>query len=175
MIRKIYFILILASALTSIQCDRAAGSDPPSSNGGNDDSTTYLIVDVKDGDTIELDNAETIRLVGIDTPEMNYGSTPEPCAVEATEYTETSALGKRCYLVYNIPVGDSLDIYGRTLAFVHILPGSTCLNIEICRAGWSEDWDSFPVRSDYELQFEQAETEAMNADRGIWDTTNNCD
>ncbi len=168
-------VTILAIAfLAALSCERSPVPTPPS-NDGDEDSTSHLIVDVKDGDTIELDDGQVVRLVGIDTPEMNYGGSPEPCAVEAKNYCELNALNKRCYLVYNIPIGDSLDIYGRTLAFVHILPDSLCLNIEVTRAGWSPDWDSYPVRSDYEELFEQAEAEAVAAGRGIWDSEHNCE
>lgn len=165
-------VLIILSLLT-MSCDRSANSDPPHNNG--EEGVTYEIIDIIDGDTIELDDGQTIRLVGIDTPEMNYGGTPEPCAVEAKAFTQSAALYQDCYLVYNTSVGDSIDPYGRTLAFVHILPDSSCLNIEIVRNGWSEDWDSYPVRSDYETQFEAAEDEAVAADRGIWDISANCD
>lgn len=170
--KKVALILIII-ALLALSCDRSASSNPP--NGNDDEGISYQIVDVKDGDTIELDDGQTIRLVGIDTPEMNYGGMPEPCAVEAKAYTQSTALFEDCYLVYNTSVGDSIDPYGRTLAFVHLLPDSSCLNVEICRAGWSEDWDSYPVRSDYEVQFEAAEAEAIAAERGIWDISANCD
>jgi micrococcal nuclease len=172
----IYLIFISSFVLLSIlSCERSTNGDPPSNNDDGDDSTSYLIVDVRDGDTIELDDGQAIRLVGINTPEMNFGGTPEPCAQEATDFTTAEAQAKRCYLVYNTPVGDSIDYYGRTLAFVHILPDSQCLNVEVCRAGWSDDWDDYPVRSDYECQFEEAEEEAIAADRGIWDSYHNCE
>lgn len=177
---KRHYIISIAIAIVAIvailSCERAIDPNPPNNNGTVDSSRTYLIVHVRDGDTIELDDGEAIRLVGIDTPEMNYGDgAPDPCAQEATDYTTAAALNKRCYLVYNTSVGDSIDYFGRTLAFVHILPDSQCLNVEICRAGWSEDWDAYPVRSDYECQFEEAEAEAIAANRGIWDAANNCE
>ena len=168
--------LITISTITALlfgACDRGATSPPPSNNGnGNGEGITYRIVDVYDGDTIELDDGQTIRLVGIDTPEM---SPIEPCAEEAKTYTRTASLYKDCYLIYNTSVGDSIDIFGRTLAFVHILPDSSCLNIEIVRDGWSEDWDNYPVRGDYEALFEEAESQAIAADRGIWDPGDNCE
>lgn len=167
--------MVIIAALFLMSCDRGSSADPPGPNGNGDEGIKYEIVDVIDGDTIELDDGQHVRLVGIDTPEMNFGGTPEPCAVEATNYATSIALHEDCYLVYNTSVGDSIDPYGRTLAFVHILPDSSCMNIEICRAGWSEDWDSYPVRSDYESQFETAEAEARAADRGIWDESANCD
>lgn len=162
-------IIILSLIFIAAACDDD-GNNPPDNSGDS-----YRIVDVKDGDTIDLDDGQTIRLVGIDTPEMNYGGTPERCAQEATDFTTENALGEDCYLVYNTTVGDSIDYYGRTLAFVHLLPDSSCLNVEIVRAGWSEDWDEYPVRADYELLFEEAESEAIAEERGIWDPYDNCD
>jgi len=172
-VKKLITTLMISTLFFSA-CDRGAASPPPSNN-STDETITYRVIDVYDGDTIELDDGQTVRLVGINTPEMNYGGTPEPCAQEATDYTTAVSLYKDCYLVYNTSVGDSIDPYDRTLAFVHILPDSFCLNIEIVRAGWSEDWDYYPVRSDYEVLFEEAEAEAIAAGRGIWDPGENCD
>jgi micrococcal nuclease len=170
---KRWISIALAISLLAMSCDRSVRPNPPNPN--DDEGITYRIVDVIDGDTVRLDDGQTIRLVGIDTPEMNHGGTPEPCAVEAKEYTRSNALYRYCYLIYNTSVGDSIDYYGRTLAFVHILPDSLCLNVEIVRAGWSEDWDSYPVRWDYEVLFEAAETEAIAAGRGIWNISANCE
>ena len=175
-VKRLITILTITALLFGA-CDRGATSPPPSNNGngngnGNGEGIIYRIVDVYDGDTIELDDGQAVRLVGIDTPEMGP---QEPCAQEAKDYTEANSLYKDCYLIYNTSVGDSIDPYDRTLAFVHILPDSFCLNIEIVRAGWSEDWDNYPVRSDYEVLFEDAEAEAIAADRGIWDPGENCD
>ncbi|MBN1756658.1 thermonuclease family protein [bacterium] len=154
---------------SSLSCDREGPPRPVNGNGVEH----CRIVQVYDGDTIKLDSGETVRLVGIDTPEMH--PEPEECATEAFQYTQTMALDRDCYLVYNTSAGDSIDIYGRTLAFVHILPDSLCLNVEIVRAGWSEDWDAFPVRSDYEGMFESAEQEAIAQGRGIWNSILNCE
>lgn len=172
---KKWISTLLVISLATMSCDRSVPPNPPAPDDDEDEGITYRITNVRDGDTIELDDGQAVRLVGIDTPEMNYGGTPEPCATEATEFTQSIALYRYCYLVYNTSVGDSIDFYGRTLAFVHILPDSLCLNVEIVRAGWSEDWDSYPVRNDYEVQFNAAETEAIAAGRGIWNISANCE
>jgi len=170
---KLILSIIISGVLSLLinACDKPVREGPAPSV----QPESRQIIDIIDGDTIILDGDEHVRLVGINTPEMNYGGTPEPCAIEATNFTDSLANGKDCYLVYNVSVGDSLDTYGRTLAFVHLLPDSCCLNVEICRAGWSEDWDSFPVRSDYEVLFEDAEDEAIAAGNGIWNQEENCD
>lgn len=151
-------------------CDRVASPTPPNNN-------AYIIrriIDIIDGDTIILNGGERVRLVGVNTPEMNSGGSPEPCAVEAKSFTHSRANNRDCYLVYNTSVGDSLDYYHRTLAFVHILPDSSCLNIEIVRNGWSEFYDNYPVRADYAARLASAETAAANAGLGIWNPSVNC-
>jgi len=170
--KKIIIVFTIIAFLFSA-CDHSPTANPP--NGEPDNLRT--IIDVIDGDTVKLDGGETVRLVGVDTPEMNSTSPnpPEPCAPEATAFTDSCANGHKCYLVYNTSVGDSVDWYGRTLAFVHLWPESTCLNVEIVRYGWSLDWDDYPVRTDYEVLFEDAEVIAAAAHRGIWNPTENCD
>ncbi|MBN2543969.1 thermonuclease family protein [bacterium] len=164
----IYLLLILLVCFAA-GC-RDTGPSIIDNNGGFE---IREIIYVIDGDTIILDENETIRLVGIDTPEMSPNP-PEVCAEEAKEFTYALANGKECYLVYNTSVGDSIDYYGRTLGFVHLLPDSACLNVEIVRFGWSDDWDAYPVREDYEELFEEAEEEAIEEGRGIWDPEENC-
>jgi len=166
-----HLAILIIPALFSA-CNRTAESPPPQDN--DEDTPIFVVVDVKDGDTIELDDGRLVRLVGIDTPEMNYGGTPEPCAIEAKEFAVEFSQGKSCYLVTNAPVGDAIDGYGRTLAFVHILPDSACMNVEIVRAGWSIAWDRYPIRSDYWNRLAIAEGEASADGRGIWDAENNC-
>ena len=164
--KLVFFVIILAV----LGCERNIPPVIPNNN------IIYRRVKrVVDGDTIVLDGNEYVRLVGVNTPEMNYPSgPPELCATEATAFTDSLTDGKDCYLVYNTSVGDSLDRYGRTLAFVHILPDSVCLNVEIVRAGWSMVYDKYPIRPDYKELLHSAESEAEENGRGLWNPAENC-
>ena len=72
--------------------------------------TTYLVVHVVDGDTVDLGNGETVRLVGIDTPEMGE------CGYERATEALTNLIGGRL-----VTLGESdedRDQYGRLLRYV---------------------------------------------------------
>lgn len=85
-----------------------------------------VLVRALDGDTLELDGGEKVRVLGIDTGET-WGRTasggwvhlehPEPRAVAAAEYTR-SLEGCRVRLTQEVV---RKDRYGRTLAHVWIL------------------------------------------------------
>lgn len=70
----------------------------------------YRVVEVIDGDTIDLANGERVRLVGIDTPEVGE------CGYEAAKQRlERLALGQRVTLRES---DEDRDRYGRLLRYV---------------------------------------------------------
>jgi len=73
---------------------------------------TYLVIKVVDGDTIDLGNGRTVRLVGIDTPERGQ------CGSErAGDNLARLVLGKRVRLAMS---DEDTDRYGRLLRYVDI-------------------------------------------------------
>lgn len=73
---------------------------------------TYVVTDVVDGDTLDLDNGETVRLVGIDTPERGA------CGHErAAAALSRMVLGKRVRLVES---DEDRDRYDRLLRYVAV-------------------------------------------------------
>lgn len=72
----------------------------------------YLVTRVIDGDTIELGNGESVRVVGIDTPERGE------CGFDAaTANMERLVLGKRVRLTVS---DEDTDRYGRLLRYVDV-------------------------------------------------------
>jgi hypothetical protein len=85
---------------------------------------------VIDGDTLELDNGEDVRLIGVDTPETKHPKKPvERFGKEAAAFTKRLVEGQEIRLEYD---QQRHDKYGRTLAYVY-LPDGTFLNAEIIR------------------------------------------
>ena len=122
-----------------------------------------LCVRVIDGDTIELDGSERVRLIGVDTPETVDPRRPvEYFGKEAAAFTRRLAEGKTVRLEFD---RETVDIYGRTLAYVY-LPDRTLLNGEIIRQGYGHAYTRFPFR--YEREFVGLELEARAAGRGLW-------
>ena len=86
---------------------------------------TFLVTRIVDGDTLELGNGETVRLVGIDTPEVGQ------CGYDAASV----ALG-RLVAGRQVRLGRSdedRDHYGRLLRYVDV--GSTDAGLRLIRSG----------------------------------------
>lgn len=81
---------------------------------------TYLVARIVDGDTLELANGETVRLVGIDTPEVG------DCGYQrASDHLSALALGKQATLAIS---DEDHDRYGRLLRYVDVGGVDTGLN-----------------------------------------------
>ena len=81
----------------------------------------YRVVDVLDGDTIVVARGtvrDTIRLLGIDTPETHHPTKPVQCfGPEASDYTTRRLSGRVVRLEDDV---ETHDIYGRHLAYVYV-------------------------------------------------------
>ena len=100
------------------------------------------VVAVVDGDTIKVRLAdgtrETVRLVGIDTPESRRPNTPVECgAKRAAEAMRRLVAGRDVTLVRD-RTQDARDRYGRMLAYVDV--GSRDAGEEMVRAGWAKPY-----------------------------------
>lgn len=73
---------------------------------------------VVDGDTLKLTSGESVRLIGINAPEMGRDGTPdEPGAKAATHYLRRWLEGKGVELISGL---ESRDRYGRRLAHLSV-------------------------------------------------------
>jgi endonuclease YncB( thermonuclease family) len=120
-------------------------------------------VRVVDGDTIELDGGERVRLIGVNTPESVDPRRPvEYFGKEAAEFTRRMVEGGKVRLEFD---DQTRDDYGRTLAYVHLSDG-TLLNAELIRQGYGFAYTRFPYRRQQE--FVALEREAREQGRGLW-------
>lgn len=82
----------------------------------------YKVVSVADGDTITVSidgQEESIRLIGVDTPETHHPSKPEQCyGPEASGFTTGKLLGQTVRLEAD-PLSGNRDRYDRLLRFVY--------------------------------------------------------
>jgi micrococcal nuclease len=118
--------------------------------------TTISGVEVIDGDTFRLETGDTVRLIGIDAPELS-----QPGGVLSREYLAHLLLGNPITLERG---SEDRDNYNRLLRFVYI--GNLCINEEMIRQGYAEArYLPENLTCDYYLQLEiQAET----ARAGLW-------
>lgn len=129
---------------------------------------------VVDGDTlwVNTDGGDTkVRLIGVDTPELLDPRSPVQCfAQEASDFTKSALTGQLVYLEDDASQ-DSVDRYGRRLAYVWTLDGRL-LNLDLIAGGYANEYtysDSTPYR--YQRLFRAAEASAAERERGLWDPT----
>ena len=81
----------------------------------------YRVVEVFDGDTIVVERGgvrDTIRLLGVDTPETHHPTKPVQCfGPEASAYSRRRLYGQLVQLEDDV---ERHDIYGRHLAYVYL-------------------------------------------------------
>jgi micrococcal nuclease len=81
----------------------------------------YRVVRVLDGDTIVVARnsaSDTIRLLGVDTPETHHPTKPVQCyGPEASDYTTARLQGQLVRLEDDV---ETHDVYGRHLAYVYL-------------------------------------------------------
>ncbi len=114
---------------------------------------------VIDGDTIELDKSQIVRLVGVNAPNNR-----EPFEEEATDYMKKLVEGKKVTLEYDVYKSDR---FGRILAYVII--DNKNLSIELVKKGLVKVV-IYEKRKPliYQQQLLEGELEAKNKKLGIW-------
>jgi micrococcal nuclease len=114
--------------------------------------------ELKAGDT------ESIRLIGVDTPETVHPSKPVAFfGKEASDFTKAELSGKEVYLLFD---WDLRDIYDRLLAYIYT-EGGGCFNARLIREGYGYALTFFPFQ--FLEEFAVLEAEAQNEERGLWD------
>ena len=129
----------------------------------------YTVIKVVDGDTIQVDdNGQKlkIRMIGLDTPETVDPRKPVQCfGREASARPRPSWAGIRCTW-RPIPVQDTVDRYGRTLAYVWTASGRL-FNLDMIADGYAFEYTyDLPYR--YQADFKTAEGDARTQSRGLW-------
>lgn len=129
----------------------------------------YPVTEVVDGDTIEVDidgDAEQVRLIGIDAPELVHPDrSPECYAQEASGRAEELIEGEEVVLLPDY-TQDDRDKYGRLLRYVFLGDG-THINLQLLEEGMAYEYThQAPYR--YLDEFVAAEEEARDNGDGLW-------
>ena len=132
----------------------------------------YSIAHFVDGDTIAVDmngKSETIRFIGVDTPETHKPNTPVQCYGPAAAAFTKNTIGSQKVRLGLDPKSSNRDRYNRLLRYVY-LPDGTLLNQKLIEQGFGFYYPYFPfTKSDI---FLAAEQQAMAAHRGVWGNCN---
>ncbi|MCB9422418.1 MAG: thermonuclease family protein [Ardenticatenaceae bacterium] len=163
MCKRIGFAIVLLIALltacisggeTAVPDEAVVVSPLPD---GDRATVDYII----DGDTIDVlieGVSYRVRYIGVDTPERD-----EPFYNEATQANEQLVDGQELILVQDV---SETDRYGRLLRYVYLTDG-TFVNAELLRQGYAR-LVTFPPDVAYQNQFQQLQTAAREANRGLW-------
>ncbi len=127
-------------------------------------NSTTTVASVIDGDTFVTDSGEKVRLIGIDTPEVD-----EPYYTEAKDYLSTRIEGKQVLLE-----GDSSnrDTYGRLLRYIWL--DGELVNRELVEKGLALS-RLYDPDTKYQHIFNEAQQRARNEQVGIWSYLANSD
>ncbi|MFC7135069.1 MULTISPECIES: thermonuclease family protein [Salinibaculum] len=193
--RRFFLVMLVVLAGCSVNVTETGptATGTASSGVGAGDATTspafepaeripVRVTDVVDGDTVDVvlpdGSEETVRLLGVDTPEVHTETTPpefegvpdseagRACLREAgqnaSEYLRGHLSGEDATLLVD-PVSDRRGGYGRLLAYVS--HDGRNLNYALVGSGHARVYDSqFALRT----AFYDAEVDAREAGRGVW-------
>ena len=154
--------LVLGAAAVA---QRLVGDDDTSKR----DPSAATVTRVVDGDTIHVSIAghdETVRLIGINTPETVDPRSPVECFGEqAHEHTaQLLPKGTRVRLVRDV---EARDRYHRLLAYVYRAKDGLFVNLELAQDGYA-DLLTFPPNVAHVDDFTAAVRDARDAGRGLW-------
>ena len=138
--------------------------------------TRAIVTKHTDGDTahMRLPNGvdEKVRFIGIDAPEV--AESPEPYGQDASAYTARAIpIGSTVWLEFD---AERRDQYGRLLAYVWLdepADGSEAevrakmLNAQLVSDGYAQVY-TFPPNVKYAGMFRRLQSEAREAERGLW-------
>jgi len=132
----------------------------------------FTVTKVVDGDTIWVDHngkRQKVRMIGMDTPETVDPRKPVQCfGLEASAQAKAVLGGQPVYLETD-PSQDTVDKYGRTLAYVWTTSGRL-FNLDMIADGFAHEYTCYvPYR--YQQEFKAAQSDARAQERGLWSPT----
>lgn len=128
----------------------------------------HQVLAVADGDTILVDfygQTETIRLIGVDTPETHHPSKPVQCyGPEASDYTTNRLAGEYVRLEADM-FSDNRDRYDRLLRFVYTESGEL-FNKTLVEQGYGFAITAF--NHSMMQDFVESQEDAKAQQNGLW-------
>jgi len=169
-----WVLLALAVAALVVRCDSDSGG------GGGVDSGARIdarVLEVVDGDTVRVDleggGRESVRYIGIDTPESNPDQ-PLECFGHQAAAANVRLVGGR---TVELEIGaEARDRYGRLLAYVR-LPGdggegsARLVNAALVRDGFARTL-TIPPNDALAPLLRRLEASAARSGRGLWGACN---
>ena len=121
------------------------------------------VVRVVDGDTIEIEGGQTVRYIGIDTPETVHPQKTVECfGREASNKNKEIVDGKFVRLEKDV---SEVDKYGRLLRYIYV--DDVFVNELLVREGFAHA-SSYPPDVKYQDLLSSAQKEAQSQNKGLW-------
>lgn len=168
LIKAVVFLVTLCLGLT-LQKPNSNDQPTPQTDSSQGAATdTHRVIRVSDGDTIVVDVAgveESVRLIGVDTPETRDPRQPVQCFGQAASAFTKQLIADHPVRLEADPESSNRDRYNRLLRYVY-LPSNTLVNAEIIRQGYGFAYTSFTFTK--QKEFEQLEEYARQNNLGLW-------
>ncbi|MGB0637743.1 MAG: thermonuclease family protein [Myxococcota bacterium] len=128
-----------------------------------------LVTSVIDGDTIKVETGrgvENVRLIGIDSPEVDHSGPDDECFGEASKSLLNDLLyQQKVWLTFD---AECDDYYDRTLAYIHTgTEEEDFVQRVILRGGWAFTLAVEPNIS-FRTLFQSEQNEAESEGAGLW-------
>ena len=132
-------------------------------------SESAQVVRVIDGDTVVIsigETTDTVRLIGVDTPELHDSRPLVKCFAEkAKQHMKELVEGKEVQLESDSTQADR-DVYKRLLRYI-FLPDRTFVNELLISQGYAHEY-TFRIPYQYQASFKEAEKTAKESKFGLW-------
>jgi endonuclease YncB( thermonuclease family) len=147
--------------------------DPAVLPAGDEPCRSPLYVEIThvwDGDTVTAHpigggGDQVIRMIGVDTPEIDHGEGAECWGDEAWAYTREQLDGVRVWLTFD---AECIDYYDRTLAYVHTSAEPDGMyNLRLAREGQATQL-TFRPNDTFAEEIGEAEEQARMLALGYW-------
>ncbi len=129
----------------------------------------YAVTSVVDGDTLKINmdgTVETLRLIGIDTPETVDPRKPVQCfGTEASNRAKTLLSGQKVRIESD-STQDTRDKYGRLLVYAYRADG-LFFNKSMVSDGYAYEY-TYDKPYKYQAEFKAAQQAAKAAEKGLW-------
>jgi micrococcal nuclease len=154
----------LLGLVASPSARRAVGAGLTSWAGGPAGAESVAVARVVDGDTLDLVDGRTVRLLGVDTPETHNPAMagPQPLGEAAGARLRELVEGRSVQLEAD---ATDRDHYGRLLR--HVWLGRTLVAAALLREGLGRAY-IIPPDEHHAAALRDAEAEARAARRGVW-------
>ncbi len=140
-----------------------------SENERSDTGVNVNVVSVVDGDTVKIilnNKSETVRVIGINTPETVHPSKPVECfGVASSNKAKELLFDKSVQVVFDETQGER-DKYGRLLAYL-ILPDGKDFGRSMIDGGFAYEY-TYNVPYKKQDEYKEALVNARNNKVGLW-------